>query len=72
MKENVTLLQEINDLRKEVHTLKTKIKQLGMAENSMGSTQRSKMDMSMRSVDRDNANDIQKELKLQEISIAEL
>ena len=29
MKENVTLLQEINDLRKEVHTLKQKLKALG-------------------------------------------
>ena len=55
MKENVTLLQEINDLRKEVHTLRTKLKQLGQAENTMGSTQRSKMDMSMRSVDRGDA-----------------
>jgi hypothetical protein len=30
------------------------------------------MEMSMRSVDRENPNDLQKELKMQEISIADL
>jgi hypothetical protein len=73
MKENVTLLQEINDLRKEVHTLRTKLRTVGqMGDNTIGSTQRSKMEMSMRSMDKDPMNDVQKELKLQDIQINEL
>ena len=71
MKENVTLLEEINNLRKEVHTLRQKIKQIGNAE-AMGSTQRSKMEMSMRSIDKEPNNDVHKELKLQDIQINEL
>lgn len=50
MKENVTLLQEINDLKKEVHNYKHKLRQLGMSETgNFNSTARSKMDMSVRS-----------------------
>jgi len=66
MKENVTLLQEINDLRKEVHTLRQKLKQIGQGEITMGSTQRSNNEMSMRSMGKDpnTGGDIQKELKL--------
>ena len=45
MKENVTLLQEINELRTEVHSLKQKLKQLGAGhELKMGSTGRSQLD----------------------------
>ena len=70
MKENVTLLQEINDLRKEVHTLKQKLKGLGSAENYLGATARSKLEMSMRSKGGDQTmNDVQKELKLQDIQV---
>lgn len=59
MKENVTLLQEINDLRKEAHTLSQKLKQIGQHENNLGSTQRSKMEQSMRSGgEKDQQNDI--------------
>lgn len=74
MKENVTLLQEINDLRKEVHTLRQKLKGIGQGADLMGSTQRSKMEMSMRSMDKDpnGNNDVQKELKMQDIQITEL
>lgn len=53
MKENVTLLQEINDLKKEKHTLSNKIRVLNIQETGglagLGSTARSKMDMSVRS-----------------------
>jgi hypothetical protein len=56
MKENVTLLQEINDLQKEVHTLDHKIKLIERYEATMGAggggqqTGRSKlMEQSMRS-----------------------
>lgn len=49
MKENVTLLQEINDLKKEVHTLRQKLKALGSGENTLGATARSKLEMSLRS-----------------------
>ena len=38
----------------------------------MGSTQRSKMEMSMRSIDKEPNNDVHKELKLQDIQINEL
>jgi hypothetical protein len=75
MKENVTLLQEINDLKKEQHTLKSKLRMIGMniGDQTMGSTQRSKLDMSMRSIDKDGVPlDVQKELKMQDIQISEL
>ena len=46
----MTLLQEINDLKKEVHNYKHKLRQLGMSETgNFNSTARSKMDMSVRS-----------------------
>ena len=47
MKENVLLLQEINELRTEVHTLKQKNKLLtstGRHAGGLGSTGRSQMD----------------------------
>lgn len=53
MKENVTLLQEINDLTKEERTLRQKLKSLGQTDNANGSTMRSKMEMSARSMDKE-------------------
>ena len=51
MKENVTLLQEINELRTEVHSLKVKLKQYGAAhELKMGSTGRGDMQEGMASM----------------------
>lgn len=49
MKENVTLIQEINDLRKEVRTLEMKLKQIGSSDMVLGSTARSKLETSIRS-----------------------
>lgn len=70
MKENVTLLQEINDLRKEAHTLKQKLRVV--ANNSgEGMTGRSgKMDMSLRSMG--DKQEMQKELRMQDMQIEEL
>jgi hypothetical protein len=48
MKENVTLLQEINDLRKEAHTLKQKLRVV--ANNGEITGRSGKMDMSLRSM----------------------
>ena len=67
MKENVTLLEEINNLRKEAHTLKVKLRQIGQGSDALGSTSRSKMENSMRSMDKDPVDGMQKELKLQDI-----
>ena len=72
MKENVTLLEEINNLRKEAHTLKVKLRQIGQGSDALGSTSRSKMENSMRSMDKDPVDGMQKELKLQDIQINEL
>lgn len=73
MKENVMLLQEINVLRKDVHELRQKLRLIGIIGGGENSTQRSQhMDMSMRSAEKEHMNDIQRELKLQDIQISEL
>ena len=75
MKENVMLLQEINVLRKDVHELRKKLRLIGMlGGNENNSTQRSQqnMEMSLRSQDKEQMNDIHRELKLQDIQIGEL
>lgn len=63
MSENVQLLQEINDQRKECHALRQKIKnnQLQIAEMSMGSTQGGMF-----------GGDVDRELKMQDLQIEEL
>jgi len=59
MKENVTLIQEINDLKKEVTTLKMKLKQIGAVDMTLGSTTRSKLEASIRGKGGDqNINEI--------------
>lgn len=58
MKENVILLEEINNLRKEVKNLVHKIKQVEIGGDPLNQTKRSNMDMSMRSMDKEPLNDI--------------
>jgi predicted RNase H-like nuclease (RuvC/YqgF family) len=72
MKENVTLIQEINDLRKEVRTLEMKLRQIGSSDMVLGSTARSKLETSIRSKGDQPVNEVQKELKLQGIQIDDL
>lgn len=76
MKENVTLLQEINELRTEVKSLRKKLKLLGAynSDYKLGSTGRSQLENSMRSKPEKEGplNEIQKESKMQDITIEEL
>ena len=65
MKENVTLLQEINDLKKEEHTLMQKLKREGFVDKTLGSTGRSKLDLSMQSKG-EPLSDLQKEIQMHE------
>jgi len=72
MKENVTLLQEINDLRKEVKTLQS---QYNLQQTKNGSTIGSKFSIRNDSKDEKQLNiedQKSKELKLQDIKIQEL
>jgi len=72
MKENVTLLQEINDLKKEEHTLQQKLKKEGYIDKTMGSTGRSKLDLSMHSKGLEPLSDLQKEIQLHEQQIQDM
>jgi len=67
MKENVTLLLEINDLRKQVHSLRQKIRLNGFEEQSVHSATRSNLEMSMNAkAEKDQASlDLQKDLNMQ-------
>ena len=69
------LLQEINVLRKDVHDLQLKLGLIGLMQQNgdNGSTQRSQqMGISIRSGEKEQLNDMQKELKMQDIQISEL
>ena len=69
MKENVTLLQEITDLRTEVHVMRQQLKHIGgTTDMTLGSTARSKMEMSLK----EPQTELQKELQMQDLQIEEL